>query len=151
MLHNAAVFIWHKTTKTNCEVNAFFTNLCNLSRLYGRVILLKERGRKKKASPLCMGLNAWVNICIATSNWLQSAGREFPNCLRPCCNCKSTRAANYTVFKFNLCLKTEGLSERTVKLKEIFLIYQELWVHLWVCCGGKGEFLSPAALNWSIF
>jgi len=47
MLHNAAVFIWHRTTKTNREVNAFFTNLCNLSRLYGRVVLLKGKTKTK--------------------------------------------------------------------------------------------------------
>lgn len=57
MLHNAAVFIWHRTTKTNREVNAFFTNLCNLSRLYGKSGFVKRKNKNKNKN---LHLCAWV-------------------------------------------------------------------------------------------
>lgn len=72
MLHNAAVFIWHRTTKTNREVNAFFTNLCNLSRLYGRVVLLKGKTKTKNFTSVhgfeCMSEHLHCHFQLAGSS-----------------------------------------------------------------------------------
>lgn len=73
-MHNA-VFIWHRPTKANWEVNTFFTNLCTY-----HVCMVKRRFCKtskqtkknhnnnniRKASPLCMGLHRHCHFLLAT-------------------------------------------------------------------------------------